>query len=171
MKQEEIRPGLTLFTPETAEDRAYIERKRAEWKSPPQERDGLAQLMAEQLWREMKWHFDLQRRAESQGALLVGTDNTLTEMVRNFDLTAISEFVLLVMKNKASVQQTLRSHKAHQSNYEVRDRVYQWLDSNFESCKSMDNAAERMQGVFHKSFRTLRSHVTAWKKLRTPGQA
>ena len=56
----------------------------------------------------------------------------------------------------------------HKENHAMKAQVFDWLDSNFDNCKSMDSAAELMAGkLVPATFRTVRGWVTEWKKLRS----
>lgn len=58
----------------------------------------------------------------------------------------------------------------HAENYAMKANAFSWLDANFDTCKSMDAAAEAMAGMLiPATFRTVRGWVTEWKKLRSAG--
>ena len=60
----------------------------------------------------------------------------------------------------------------HAENIAMRDDIFKWLDTNMAPGMSMDAAAEKMAGkVVPLSFRTVRGHVTTWKKVRSASKA
>ena len=64
----------------------------------------------------------------------------------------------------------LRAGLAHKEHRAMKAEVFTWLDSNMTNHKSMDSAAEAIAGkVVPIKFRTARSWVTDWKKLRFAG--
>ena len=58
----------------------------------------------------------------------------------------------------------------HNENRAMKQEVFAWLDTNFSTCTSMDDAAEKMAGkLVPCRFRTVRDWVGEWKKLRSTG--
>lgn len=58
----------------------------------------------------------------------------------------------------------------HTENRAMKQEVFAWLDTNFSTCTSMDDAAEKMAGkLVPCRFRTVRDWVGQWKKLRSAG--
>lgn len=59
-------------------------------------------------------------------------------------------------------------HKEHR---DFKDYVFNWLDENMHSYKSMDDAAFAIADkVVPMKFRTVRQWITDWKKLRATGK-
>lgn len=60
----------------------------------------------------------------------------------------------------------------HKDSRADKEHVFAWLDSNFITCKSMDDAAMKMaEKQVATKFRAVRRWVTEWKKLRSAGTA
>lgn len=58
--------------------------------------------------------------------------------------------------------------KIHVENRAAKADVFAWLDANFSTCASMDDAAGRMAGkLVPHTYRTVRDWVGQWKKLRS----
>lgn len=61
--------------------------------------------------------------------------------------------------------------KRHAEHHSLKADVFAWLDANFADCKNMRDAADRIAGkVVPLEWPTVRSHVTAWNKLRSAGK-
>lgn len=62
--------------------------------------------------------------------------------------------------------------KMHAENHAMKRDVFNWLDSNMKDFKSMDGAAQAIAGkVAPVAFRTARTWVGEWKKLRYASKA
>ena len=60
--------------------------------------------------------------------------------------------------------------KIHVENRAAKADAFAWLDANFSTCTSMDDAAGKMAGkLVPYTFRTVRDWVGEWKKLRSTG--
>lgn len=58
----------------------------------------------------------------------------------------------------------------HSENHALRDEVYVWADKNIKPSMTLDDAASEVAGkVVPLKWRTVRSHLTEWKKLRSAG--
>lgn len=94
-------------------------------------------------------------------------------MVRGMAMgySGLSGGVLKLVQAEMARKQMLSdaASKRHAENRDMKNEVFQWLDLNMSSFKSMDEAAEAIAGkVQPVKFRTARDWVGQWKKLRSP---
>ena len=83
---------------------------------------------------------------------------------------SIGYFIELIQVNHESAKQAARAIKMHTENHAMKAEVFQWLDANMANFKSMDEAAGAIaKTVAPIAFRTARSWVSQWKKLRSTG--
>ncbi|WP_284335998.1 hypothetical protein [Comamonas sp. NoAH] len=60
----------------------------------------------------------------------------------------------------------------HKENHKIKAEVFEWLDKNMHTYKSMDAAATAIAGKeVPMAFRTVRQWITEWKKLRAASKA
>ena len=72
--------------------------------------------------------------------------------------------------SQLALSQNARSgaDKSHVENRRMKAEVFEWLDLNMRSFRSMDGAAENIsQRVVPVKFRTARDWITDWKRLRS----
>ena len=88
----------------------------------------------------------------------------------SIDMEAMMEVIRLY--SKSAVKSTARRNalKGHAENHALRDAVYSWADENMKQGKSLDGAASEIAGkVVPLKWRTVREHLTEWKKIRSAG--
>ncbi|GAB3480297.1 hypothetical protein [Polaromonas eurypsychrophila] len=94
---------------------------------------------------------------------------TINQHIRtSMDIYAVMEVIRL--HEESVVKSTARRNalKRHTENHQLRDAVYTWADKNIKPGKSLDDAASDMAGkVVPLKWRTVREHLTEWKKLRS----
>lgn len=82
-------------------------------------------------------------------------------------------YVLVELIKLAQLGQRKRTAKAgglkkNRENHAMKQDAFKWLDTNMKNFKSMDSAAEAItKHVVPVVFRTARSWVAEWKKLRS----
>jgi hypothetical protein len=129
----------------------------------------LSMAALEELYRLFKERGEIANQIEE--ATLELRQNHIDENKNNQiaiknDGVEIEKFHALVQK--ISLQKEKAASARHKENRDLKDDAFQWLDANFTTCKSMDAAGEALiKGVIPVSFRTARSYVTDWKKLRS----
>lgn len=65
-----------------------------------------------------------------------------------------------------------KAQKRHTENHALRDAVYSWADANISPALTLDDAASAIAGkIVPLKWRTVREHLTAWKKLRAEAQS
>ena len=76
---------------------------------------------------------------------------------------------LVLMAKAAQKTQSARSSalRKHKENHSMKAEVFVWLDTNMVKFKSMDKAAEAVIKQQPIAFRTARTWVGEWKKLRS----
>ena len=89
----------------------------------------------------------------------------------NLDLTTIGAFIELIVANAESAKQTAAALKRHAENHALRDEIYAWMDANYkEEGMVLDDIATELAGTLVPlKWRTVRDHLTAWRKLRSTG--
>lgn len=76
----------------------------------------------------------------------------------------------LSMEGGTSTLAKLGAAARHAENRKMKSEVFAWCDANMASYKSMDSAAEAVAGKeVPVTFRTARSWISEWKKLRSTG--
>lgn len=87
------------------------------------------------------------------------------ELKNRINLFSLVALVKLVESNTASEKASLR----HVENRSMKKDVFNWLDTNMQAFNSMDTAAQAVTKQQPIAFRTARSWVGEWKKLRSTG--
>ena len=85
------------------------------------------------------------------------------ELKNRINLFSLVALVKLVESNTASERASLR----HVENRSMKKDVFNWLDTNMQAFNSMDAAAQAVTKQQPIAFRTARSWVGEWKKLRS----
>ncbi len=80
--------------------------------------------------------------------------------------------LLLLMEKGGEIERSSQARrnalKSHTENHALRDMVYAWADTNVKGRMTLDAAASLMsEKVVPLKWRTVRSHLTEWKKLRS----
>ena len=88
----------------------------------------------------------------------------------NLDITTIGAFIELIVANAESAKQTAVALKRHAENHALRDEIYAWMDANYKKGMALDDAASIIsEKIVPLKWRTVRDHLTAWRKLRSTG--
>ena len=88
----------------------------------------------------------------------------------NLDITTIGAFIELIVANAESAKQTAAALKRHAENHALRDEIYAWMDANYKKGMALDDAASIIsEKIVPLKWRTVRDHLTAWRKLRSTG--
>lgn len=88
----------------------------------------------------------------------------------NLDITTIGAFIELIVANAESAKQTAAALKRHADNHALRDEIYAWMDANYKKGMALDDAASIIsEKIVPLKWRTVRDHLTAWRKLRSTG--
>ena len=87
------------------------------------------------------------------------------ELKNRINIFSLVALVKLVESNTASERASLR----HVENRSMKKDVFNWLDTNMQAFNSMDAAAQAVTKQQPIAFRTARSWVGDWKKLRSAG--
>jgi hypothetical protein len=112
------------------------------------------------------------QHTEDTDLLLQRIDEHDTELNRliqkNLDSDSLYFFVEMVVKAKLSVAAIQRAHLRHAEHRAFKADVFAWCDDNMSSFPSMDAAAEAIaKKLVPASFRTVRTWIGEWKKLRS----
>jgi hypothetical protein len=94
---------------------------------------------------------------------------SINEHIRtSIDMDAMIEVIRLHSESAVKVKAIRNALKRHTENHALRDEVYSWADTNIKQGKSLDDAASDIAGkVVPLKWRTVRGHLTKWKKLRS----
>ena len=94
---------------------------------------------------------------------------SINEHIRtSLDMYAVLEVTRLHKESVAKSQALQNALKRHTENHALRDAVYLWADQNIKSGMALDSAASDIAGkVVPLKWRTVREHLTEWKKLRS----
>ena len=88
----------------------------------------------------------------------------------NLDHSSIGAFIELIVANAESAKQTAAALKRHADNHALRDEIYAWMDANYKKGMALDDAASIIsEKIVPLKWRTVRDHLTAWRKLRSTG--
>ena len=87
------------------------------------------------------------------------------------DAYVVAELVKMAKANRDSERAKAGAHSAHAENRAMKQDVFDWLDENFSTQKSMDAAADTIKELklVPMMWRTIRDWVGEWKKLRSTG--
>ena len=84
------------------------------------------------------------------------------------DFYAIGEVIRLSNESAAKTNALKNALKRHAEHHALRDDVYKWADLNIKPGQKLDDAASEIAGkVVPLTWRTVRAHLTKWKKLRS----
>lgn len=87
---------------------------------------------------------------------------------RGLDSASLMDFMALLEASFARDRAMVNAATRHAEHRAMKADVFAWLDSNMRRFKSMDAAAEAIAGkICPITFRTARSWVGQWKKLRS----
>lgn len=94
---------------------------------------------------------------------------SINDFIRTrLDLYSLMEFCSLHMKGIAKDRALKNTLKRHAENHSLRDTVYLWVDENIKPGMALDSAASEVAGkIVPLKWRTVRDHLTEWKKLRS----
>ena len=94
---------------------------------------------------------------------------SVNEHIRtSIDMDAMMEIIRLYRESAVKNTAIRNALKRHTENHALRDAVYSWADANIKQGKSLDDAASDVAGkVVPLKWRTVREHLTQWKKLRS----
>ena len=94
---------------------------------------------------------------------------SINEHIRtSLDFDAMLEVLHLYKESVAKNQALWSALKRHTENHALRDAVYVWADQNIKPGMALDSAASDVAGkVVPLKWRTVREHLTEWKKLRS----
>lgn len=94
---------------------------------------------------------------------------SINEHIRtSIDMDAMMEVIRLHSESVVKSTAIRNALKRHTENHSLRDAVYSWADKNIRPGKSLDDAAWDVAGkVVPLKWRTVRKHLTEWKKLRS----
>lgn len=74
------------------------------------------------------------------------------------------------LSSSKSIRARSDAYKRNAENHSMKKEVFAWLDANMKEGMSMDSAAEKIFGkIVPVTFRTARTWVGQWKKLRSSG--
>ena len=174
MATDDLTPGLTRYANEFL----------AWTKSEGHNEDQLRQL-ASTFYASMRWYQIELRSAidgmANDGKVLDRLHNETSQLVEGAQ-RAVDELAfvsrtsqvkaLLAGVNLGKVAAARRGAKnRHAEHHSLKADVFTWLDANFADCKNMRDAADRIAGkVVPLEWPTVRSHVTAWNRLRSAGR-
>ena len=94
---------------------------------------------------------------------------SINEHIRtSIDMDAMMEVIRLYSESAVKSTAIRNALKRHTENHALRDAVYAWADTNIKQGKSLDDAASDVADkVVPLKWRTVREHLTEWKKLRS----
>ncbi len=102
--------------------------------------------------------------------LMSAIDNLQQAVAENLDHSSIGAFIELIVANAESAKQTAAALKRHADNHALRDEIYAWMDANYKKGMALDDAASIIsEKIVPLKWRTVRDHLTAWRKLRSTG--
>lgn len=118
-----------------------------------------------ELWRAIKF------LEEGDDFAIVCFSSAMAHFGAAFELSQRAGVLTETTVNAAkSILGRIGADARHAENRAMKQEVFDWLDVNFSTQKSMDAAAEAIAGkVVPVSFRTARDWVGEWKKLRSTG--
>lgn len=95
-----------------------------------------------------------------------------TLITNDLDCNSIAYFIQLITKNGDQTSRAATARKAafasHEKNRIDKQTVFTWCDSNMSRFSSMDEAAlDIAESFVPQKFRTVRTWMTEWKKLRS----
>lgn len=114
---------------------------------------------------------DAEDRSDSASADTYRWAEFMNETItRDLDSRSIGHFVELVLQFHVRSSQAANANKRHEENRGMKAEVFLWCDEHLGEFRSMDSAAEAIAGkLVPVTFRTARSWIGDWKKLRSAG--